>query len=161
LAADNQIRLPDHPVMISDRMTMAHGLEARSPFMDHTLVEFMARVPTRYKVRGRKLRYLQRRLAERYLPREILEFPKQGFSSPLPYLLKDEYTKLFRVFLEKPELTQAGLVDEAFLGGLLAEHQGGSADHGNRLWLILNAEVWYRMHMCGVSKDDIQAATAA
>src|SRR6202008_1020061 len=79
LSADSQIRLPHHPVMISDRMSMAHGLEARSPFMDHRLAEFAARLPSSMKIRGRSLRWVQRKLAGRYLPREILDRPKQGF----------------------------------------------------------------------------------
>ena len=69
----------DHPVMITDRMTMAHGLEARSPFMDHMLAEFAARLPCDMKVRGNSLRYMQRRLASRYLPQSLLQRPKQGF----------------------------------------------------------------------------------
>lgn len=155
LYADSQIRMPDHPVMITDRMTMAHGLEARSPFMDHVVAEFMARVPVRYKVRGRSLRYLQRRLAERYLPPELLQFPKQGFSSPLPYLLKDEYRQLFSVFLRDPVLVEAGLVNRDSVNKLLDAHLAQKADHGNRLWLLLNAEVWYRMRIEGQSRDSI------
>ena len=158
LSADSQIRMPDHPVMISDRMTMAHGLEARSPFMDHTVAEYMAQVPVRYKVRGRKLRYLQKRLAERYLPAELLRFPKQGFSSALPYLLRDEYTQLFSVFLEQPMLVQAGLVNAEAVKLLLEEHLGQKSDHGNRLWLLLNAEVWFRMLIEGQSRDHIADA---
>ena len=72
LYADSKVRLPDHPVMISDRMSMAHGLEARSPFMDHKLAEYAAHLPWTLKVRGRHLRYIQRKLAARYLPPEIL-----------------------------------------------------------------------------------------
>ncbi len=155
LSADSQIRLPDHPVMITDRMTMAHGLEARSPFMDHTVAEYMAQVPVRYKVRGRTLRYLQRRLAERYLPEELLRFPKQGFSSALPYLLSDEFKKLFSVFLRQPVLVDAGLVNGDAVKLLLEEHLSQKADHGNRLWLLLNAEVWYRMLIEGQSRDHI------
>ena len=155
LSADSQIRLPDHPVMISDRMTMAHGLEARSPFMDHTIAEYMAQVPVRYKVRGRKLRYLQKRLAERYLPEELLSFPKQGFSSALPYLLRDEYRQLFSVFLGEPVLVEAGLINANAVKTLLDEHLAQKADHGNRLWLLLNAEMWYRMKIEGQSRDHI------
>jgi len=157
LYADNCIRLPDHPVMISDRMTMAHGLEARSPFMDHRLVEFMAKVPVQFKVRGRKLRYLQRQIARRYLPDELLSFRKQGFSSPLPYLLKDQYAQLFRAFLARPELGEAGLVNPGHVGGLLDQHLNRGADHGNRLWLLLNAEIWYRMNFCGATREDIRS----
>ena len=79
LYADSKVRLPDHPVMISDRMSMAHGLEARSPFMDHKLAEFAAHLPWTLKVRGRNLRYIQRKLAARYLPPEILIALEAGF----------------------------------------------------------------------------------
>jgi asparagine synthase (glutamine-hydrolysing) len=155
LSADSRIRLPDHPVMITDRMTMAHSLEARSPFMDHTVAEYMAQIPVKYKVRGRTLRYLQKRLAERYLPEELLRFPKQGFSSPLPYLLNDEYKQLFSVFLSDPILVQAGLINADAVSTLLQDHLAQRTDHGNRLWLLLNAEIWYRMLIEGQSRDNI------
>ena len=99
LYADSMVRLPNHPVMITDRICMAHGLEARSPFMDHELAQFAARLPAALKVRGGTLRYIQRKLAARYLPPEILNRPKQGFSSALPYLLQAEYARLYRTCL--------------------------------------------------------------
>jgi len=94
LYADSCTRMPDHPVVILDRMCMAHGLEARSPFMDHELAEFCAKLPANMKVRGRKLRYLQMKLARRLLPDALTERKKQGFSSALPYLLADEFQTL-------------------------------------------------------------------
>ena len=145
LYADSQVRLPDHSVMILDRMTMAHGLEARSPFMDHEIAEFAARLPARLKVRGRSLRYIQMRLAKRYLPAPLLDRPKQGFSSALPYMLKDEYKLLFNLFLRDTHLARNGVLLQPTINRLLDEHQMGRADHGNRLWLLLNSEVWYRM----------------
>ena len=145
LLADSMVRLPDHPVMISDRMTMAHGLEARAPFMDHKLAEFAARIPVQYKVRGRQLRYLQRRLAERYVAPEVLNRKKQGFSSALPYLLADEFRYLFQAFLEDSHLVRDGYLNDAPVQQFLAEHLSRKVDHGNRLWLLCNAEIWYRM----------------
>jgi asparagine synthase (glutamine-hydrolysing) len=156
LYADSQVRLPDHPVMILDRMTMAHGLEARSPFMDHELAEFAAKLPTRLKIRGRSLRYIQARLAKRYLPKEVLRRRKQGFSSALPYMLRDEYHVLYKLFLEHSLLSQAGIVNQGEVNNLLKEHEGGRVDHGNRLWLLLNSEVWYRMFVEGHSVHAIQ-----
>jgi asparagine synthase (glutamine-hydrolysing) len=155
LYADSQVRLPDHPVMILDRMTMAHGLEARSPFMDHEVAEFAARLPVRLKVRGHALRYIQMRLAERYLPEPLLKRPKQGFSSALPYMLKNEYQALFRVFLRRSHLARDGIFLQPTIDGLLEAHQTGKADHGNRLWLLLNSEVWYRMFLEGASIEGL------
>jgi asparagine synthase (glutamine-hydrolysing) len=157
LYADSQSRLPDHPVMIQDRMTMAHGLEARSPFMDHKLAEFAARLPARLKVRGRSLRYIQVQLAKRHLPPELLARKKQGFSSALPYLLKDELDVLYRLFLPKMELAKDGILRQHPVNQMLDEHRQGKQDHGNRLWLLVNSEVWYRMCIQGQRQDDLES----
>ena len=151
LYADSKVRLPDHPVMISDRMSMAHGLEARSPFMDHRLAEFAARLSSSLKVRGRSLRYIQRKLAARYLPPEILSRPKQGFSSALPYILRDEYRALYDRYLRDSELVRAGIFERKPVNALLESHLAGHEDHGNRLWLLINTEVWYRLTILGES----------
>ncbi len=155
LYADSQVRLPDHPVMILDRMTMAHGLEARSPLMDHEVAEFAARLPIDLKVRGRRLRYIQLRLAERYLPTSVLERPKQGFSSALPYMLREEYRVLFQIFLRHSHLAREGIFSQPAIDQLLDEHSAARADHGNRLWLLLNSEVWYRMFIEGTSVESL------
>jgi asparagine synthase (glutamine-hydrolysing) len=155
LRADSRIRLPDHPVMISDRTTMAVGLEARSPFMDHKLVEFCARLPDGLKIHGRSLRYLQRRLAERYLDKEILDRPKQGFASALPYLLKNDLARLYDRSLTRSELAAAGLLRQAGIDAIVQAHQQGGRDHGTRLWLLANLEIWYRMAILGHPREQI------
>ena len=139
--------------MITDRMSMAHGLEARSPFMDHRLAEFAARLPSSMKVRGRSLREAQRRLAARYLPPEILARKKQGFSSALPYILQDEYRLLYDRFLTDSQLVHAGILRSEPVEALVKEHLARRADHGNRLWLLINAELWYRMMIQGCSRE--------
>jgi asparagine synthase (glutamine-hydrolysing) len=153
LGADSEVRLPDHPVMITDRTSMAHGLEARSPFMDHRLAEFTARLPSNLKVKGRSLRIFQRRLAARYLPPQILDRPKQGFSSALPYVLRQEYRLLYDRFLPDSQLVKAGVLRREPIDTLVQSHLSGRADHGNRLWLLINAELWYRMMIQGVSRE--------
>ena len=156
LFADSMVRLPNHPVMITDRICMAHGLEARSPFMDHELAAFAARLAPALKVRGGTLRYIQRKLAARYLPPHILNRPKQGFSSALPYLLQREYAQLYSTCLRDSRLARDRILDGAVMTRLIDEHLAKRADHGNRLWLLSNAEVWYRMAILGESKEDMQ-----
>jgi asparagine synthase (glutamine-hydrolysing) len=151
------VRLPNHPVMITDRICMAHGLEARSPFMDHELASFAARLAPALKVRGGTLRYIQRKLAARYLPPQILNRPKQGFSSALPYLLQKEYAQLYTSCLRDSRLAHDGILDGSVMARLIDEHVAKRADHGNRLWLLINAEVWYRMKILGQSKADMRA----
>ena len=157
LFADSIVRLPNHPVMITDRMCMAHGLETRSPFMDHKLAEFAARLPTTLKVRGGTLRYIQRKLATRYLPPHFLSRPKQGFSSALPYLLKDEYSRLFNICLRDSRLVAEHIIDAKEVRTLVQEHTRKREDHGNRLWLLINAELWYRMMIDDESREDLRA----
>jgi len=156
LFADSMVRLPNHPVMITDRICMAHGLEARSPFMDHELAAFAARLAPALKVRGGTLRYIQRKLAARYLPPHILNRPKQGFSSALPYLLQREHAQLYSTCLRDSRLARDRILDGAVMTRLIDEHLAKRADHGNRLWLLINAEVWYRMAILGESKEDMQ-----
>jgi asparagine synthase (glutamine-hydrolysing) len=157
LYADSQSRLADHPVMIQDRMTMAHGLEARSPLMDHEIAEFAARVPAQFKVRGRTLRYLQVQLARRCLPPEVVFRKKQGFSSALPYLLKNELDLLYGLFLRDTELARDGILNQLAIDRLLREHREDKADHGSRLWLLANSDIWYRMFIRGESEEQLEA----
>jgi len=91
LNSDSMIRMPDHPVMVLDRMSMAHGLEARAPFLDHKLAEFCAKIPVKMKVKGRQRRLIQLELAKKYLPKDTIYRKKQGFASPITYMLADEF----------------------------------------------------------------------
>ena len=156
LYADTMTRMPDHPVMILDRMTMAHGLESRSPFLDHKLVEFCAAIPPGYKIRRTRTRYIQTVLAEKYLPEPLIRRKKQGFSSPLAYLLDGEFRLLFRSFLRDASLVRDGILNPGVIRKLIADHLEKRHDHGQRLWLLCNAEIWYRMYIDGMRKEEFQ-----
>jgi asparagine synthase (glutamine-hydrolysing) len=156
LYADSMTRMPDHPNMILDRMTMAHGLEARCPFLDHKLAEFCATIPPRFKVRGTKRRYIQVELAKRYLPPPLITRKKQGFNSPLTYLLADEFRLLYKIFLSDSSLVRDEYLNKSAIDRLLNEHLSKKVDHGNRLWLLCNAEVWYRMFINNESRESMK-----
>jgi asparagine synthase (glutamine-hydrolysing) len=160
LLADTMVRLPNHSVMILDRMSMAHGLEARSPFLDHELAHFAATLPVGLKIRGRRRRYLQMRLAERYLPADVLRRPKQGFSSALPYLMRDQFQAAFGHYLRDARLVEAGYLRAPAIDAMLSQHLRGRTDHGNRLWLLFNAEMWYRVHIEGRPVAELEAELA-
>ena len=155
LYVDSMTRMPDHPNMILDRMTMAHGLEARAPFLDHKLAEFCASIPPMFKIKGTKRRIIQTELAKRYLPPPLITKKKQGFSSPLSYLLADEFKHLYKTFLDTSHLVRDGYLNQAAINILLHEHLSKKIDHSNRLWLICNAEVWYRMYIENQGRDAI------
>jgi asparagine synthase (glutamine-hydrolysing) len=140
---------------------MAHGLEVRNPFMDHRLAEFVARVRSTLKIRGRSLRIVQRRLAARYLPPEIIARPKQGFASALPYILQREYRMLYERLLVDSSLVSAGILRREAVQALVRAQLAGRADHGNRLWLLISAELWHRMAIEGAGRDTLRAELGA
>jgi asparagine synthase (glutamine-hydrolysing) len=153
---DSMSRLPGQSLTILDRATMAYSLESRSPFLDPRFAEFMARVPTGMKVRGRRLRHLERRLGERYLPQEVLRRKKQGFASPLMYILEGEVRALAPRLLLKSELVRDGYLRGERMKQLVDEHLSRRYDHGNRIWLLLSAEVWYRRYISRRSEADLE-----
>jgi asparagine synthase (glutamine-hydrolysing) len=154
---DVMSRLPGQSLTILDRATMAYSLESRAPFLDPRFAEFMARVPVKLKIRGRRLRYLERRLGERYLPPEVLGRKKQGFASPLMYIMDDEVRTLAPALLLRSELVRDGYLEGATVKRLVDEHLARRRDHGNRIWLLLSAEVWYRRYIGGRSTEDLEA----
>jgi asparagine synthase (glutamine-hydrolysing) len=154
---DVMSRLPGQSLTILDRATMAYSLESRAPFLDPRFAEFMARVPVKLKIRGRRLRYLERRLGERYLPPEVLARKKQGFASPLMYIMDDEVRTLAPALLLRSELVRDGYLEGATVKRLVDEHLARRRDHGNRIWLLLSAEVWYRRYIGGRSTEDLEA----
>ena len=153
---DSMSRLPGQSLTILDRATMAYSLESRSPFLDPRFAEFMARVPTTLKIRGRRLRYLERRLGERYLPPEVLRRKKQGFASPLMYILEQEVRTLAPRLLHQSELVRDGYLRGERVRQLVDEHLTRRYDHGNRIWLLLSAEVWYRRYISRRSQADLE-----
>lgn len=156
LHSDSMIRMPDHPVMILDRMTMAHGLESRAPFLDHKLAEFCAKIPPSFKIKGRKRRLIEIEIAKKYLPSELITRKKQGFASPITYLLQDEYKILYKKFLSRSRLVEENYLKGTAIKKLLEEHLDKRADHGQRLWLLLNSEIWYRMFIDGMNRDELR-----
>jgi asparagine synthase (glutamine-hydrolysing) len=154
---DCMSRLPGQSLTILDRATMAYSLESRSPFLDPRFAEFMARVPTSLKIKGRRLRYLERKLGERYLPAEVLRRRKQGFASPLMYILEGEVRALAPRLLLESELVRAGYLRAERVKQLVNEHLTRRYDHGNRIWLLLSAEVWYRRYIARRSQADLES----
>ena len=155
LAADIATRFPEHSLMLTDRMTMAQSLEARPPLLDHLLAEKVAVLPTDLKLHGRTLKYLLRKVSASYLPKPILERPKQGFMFPLGYWMKGPLLPVVRHLLAGSRLIEEGIFQRETVDRLVQEHLADKADHHVRLWMILNVEVWYRLFVRGEAMEDL------
>ena len=137
--------LPDDLAVKMDRMSMAHSLETRSPFLDTALIEYLATIPALRKIGLRRVKPLLRRSMWPLLPKEIWNRRKHGFGVPMGRWLRDG--ELRTVF--EDEVLAAGarsteILDPAVVRRLWEQHQGGAVDHGLRLWPILTLERWLR-----------------
>ena len=102
LHVDTMSFLPDDCLFKVDRMSMAHGLEVRVPFLDKKIVEFAARIPFEYKIRGLTSKYILKKTFARYLPKEILKQRKQGFTLPISTWLRDDLGNMaFKILMSK------------------------------------------------------------
>jgi asparagine synthase (glutamine-hydrolysing) len=156
LHADCQTRLMENQLPIVDKLSMAHSLELRSPFLDRRVAEFAMRIPARLKMKQRRLKYVTRSLAARYLPRSIVRRPKKGFGFPLALWLRGPLRQLMQRTIDDNRLVEAGILRRDTLQRLHDEHVAGRFDHNYRLWMIFNLEVFWRHYIAGESLEALQ-----
>lgn len=132
--------LVDDLLVKTDRMSMAHGLEVRSPLLDHRLVEFAVQVPQSEQLRGRDLKRLLKRAVAGFVPDEVLERPKKGFGVPLDAWFRRELRGEVEGVLQASRPRLAAHLELAPARRLLEEHLSGRAAHGQRLWSLLVLE---------------------
>lgn len=134
--------LPGNLLAYGDAMSMAHALETRMPFLDHRLVEAVARIPASVRfAHGKKS--LLKGVASRLLPSHIVERPKLGFNPPLGVWLKTDLADMIDQRLSPERLVDLGL-DPAPVRRLIAEQRGGMRDHSLKIWSLLVLEAWDR-----------------
>jgi asparagine synthase (glutamine-hydrolysing) len=135
--------LPDDILTKVDIASMAHGLEARAPLVDHHVLELAARLPVRDKVRGLRGKHLLRRAFAEVLPPSIQRRGKRGFSLPLDGWFRGELDGFARDVLLSTAARGRGLFRPERVERLLARHQAGE-DHGDRLWNLVALELWFK-----------------
>jgi len=139
--------LPDDILVKLDRMAMANSLEGRAPFLDHKVVDFAVRLPCELRIRGRRGKHLLRRVAARWLPREVLEKPKQGFAIPLCQWFRGPLKDMAADLIGSDSFRDRGLLDQQAARRYLNGHLAGEADYGEVLWLTLSLELWARRYL--------------
>ncbi len=156
LHTDCMTRLMDHQLPIVDKMSMAHSLEVRNPFLDHRVAEYAMRIPSDLHLKARRIKYVTRKLGERYLPRDLLYRPKQGFGFPLAQWLRAELRPLLQAVIDESRLVREGIFERDEMQRLLDEHVGGQIDHNYRLWMLFNLEIFYRHHIEEESVEELE-----
>ena len=116
---------------------MAHALEVREPLMDHPLVEWLATLPSSYKLHGGEGKWIFKRALEPHLPHDLLYRPKMGFAVPLASWFRGPLRERVRSAVLGERLADTGLFDPTLLRQLVDQHQSGVRDHSAPLWSLL------------------------
>jgi asparagine synthase (glutamine-hydrolysing) len=151
-------------LMKQDQMSMAASIESRVPFLDHVLVEFTARIPAEYSIKGMAGKSILKSAVDDLLPKSIVHRQKMGFPTPWAYWLAGpQLDDLERILLE-PRTLNRGLFNENAIKRLFAQHRAGRRDNGDRIWRLLNLETWQRIFVDGESparNADMQVAAVS
>jgi asparagine synthase (glutamine-hydrolysing) len=140
--ADQRAYLPDDILAKTDRASMAASLELRVPLLDHRVIEFAWSLPDACRRDGRTSKAVLRRLLYRYVPREMVDRPKQGFEIPLDDWLRGPLRNWMLDLLDPSMLLREGLIDARAVSVLVADHLAGRGCNGSALWPVLMFEAW-------------------
>jgi asparagine synthase (glutamine-hydrolysing) len=141
MQTDIKTYLPDDLLVKVDRAGMSHSMELRSPFLDHEFVEFTARIPSRYKWRRGKKKWILKQTFRDQIPDFVLDRPKQGFSVPVNEWFRGPLAGTAQEKLER--LGSRGLFDRAGLLKMLTTHRDGRINNGFYLWDLVVLETWF------------------
>jgi asparagine synthase (glutamine-hydrolysing) len=136
-------------LMKQDQMSMAASLESRVPFLDHKLVEFTSSLPERLKLNRWTTKYVLRQSMKGVLPEQILTRPKMGFPVPIDAWFRGPYAQVLDEYVLSSRATDREIFNADTVRTLVNEHQHGAANHSERLWSLVNLEMWFRRFLDG------------
>jgi asparagine synthase (glutamine-hydrolysing) len=145
LAINFHSYLHDDLLVKADRMTMANSLEARSPLLDRTLIEYVAKLPARAKLDGRRTKAILRDAFPELLPAHLNQRPKMGFGVPIDNWFRGELRARVTDDLLSGSARLRDYVDQRRVASLVQAHVSGAANHGHRLWALLTLERWLQL----------------
>ena len=136
-------------LMKQDQMSMAASIESRVPFLDHPLMEFAFRLPERMKLRGMTTKYVLRAAMKGFLPDEILSRKKMGFPVPIGPWFRGSYRRVLDEYVLGSRASARSLFDRDYVRELVTAHDHGEGNHWERLWSLVNLELWQRIFFDG------------
>ena len=139
-----KLRLPEHLLMRVDKLTMAHSIEARVPFLDHDVVEFATRLPASYKLQNGVGKSLLKRAATPYLDEDLVYRKKQGFGAPMEeWLQEGEFGARCLAAFERSALAKEGFFNNGYFVDLLKGQMAGRGGYSFQIWTVMNAVLWH------------------
>lgn len=145
-----KLRLPEHLLMRVDKLTMAHSVEARVPFLDHDVVDFAMRLPLSYKLRDGVGKWLLKNVAEPYIDADLVHRRKQGFGAPMEEWFRDpQFGQRCVDAFERSALRREGYFDDDFVRGMLRTQIASGGGYSFQLWTLMNAILWHESWVMG------------
>ncbi len=144
LLTDMMTYLPNDLLVKVDIASMANSLEARSPFLDHILIEFAASLPENLKVRNFELKYLLKKIAAKLVPREAIYRRKMGFGVPVSHWFRNEMKNFVKQILLSEKFAARKITNPKYVERIVAEHIEAKQDHGWKLWILIMLELWFQ-----------------
>ncbi len=141
--------LADNLLYKMDIASMRSGLEVRVPFLDHNLVEAAINLPTKYKINGRTQKYVQKKILEDYVPKELIYRKKWGFPAPIKDWLHADLNYLFDLTLSKQVLRRQDIFNPNWVQHLVNEFKSGRSYHFNKVWALIFFQLWYKKNIDG------------
>jgi len=141
---DTLFFLADHNLTYSDKAAMAAGVESRPPLIDHRLVEYMFTLTPGLRIRGMVQKYLLKKVAERYLPRDVVYRPKAPFGSPLRSWMRGPLAEMVGDLLSASAVRARGLYNPSVVTELIEADRKGLEDNAHVIWTLLTNEIWFR-----------------
>ena len=160
LFADLVTRLPEHTLMLADRLSMARSLEVRSPLLDIRLAGLCFSMPSRLRAHRGRTKVALRRAAAAWMPPSLVTRAKQGFMFPVSEWLDAPTLRTVNDWITKGPLIAAGWIRAQAVRTLVDEHASGRADHHVRLWQLMSLDAWHRRYLGNVAADEQADALA-
>jgi len=139
-----KLRLPEHLLMRVDKLTMAHSIEARTPYLDHDIIEFARTLHPHHKLRNGIGKHVLKKAAEPYLDHDMIYRKKQGFGAPMEAWFKQEdFGRRCLAAFERSRLVRDGFFDNGYFRDMLKHQMGSGGGYSFHLWTVLNAVLWH------------------
>lgn len=147
LFVDVETLLPDQVLAFVDRLSMAHSVEVRPPFLDHRLVQFVANLPGKVKIRAGRVKHILKEAVRDLLPADLLARPKEGFIMPINEWLIGSLKEYVQVTLASERLARHGLFRPDAIRQMLDAHYSGATNRGNQIWNLLMLQLWWERYV--------------
>jgi len=139
---DLKTYLPDDILVKVDRATMGVSLEGREPFLDHKILEWSLKLPVEFKYKNRKTKYLLRKILYKYLPKDLVERPKQGFGVPIYEWFKKDLKRLYIEYLDESKFKDLDIFNYKEIKNMLNQYLYEEGINHNKLWLLFVFQIW-------------------